>query len=196
MRTRLLAAFAIAAIGFLSACASAPTAAPRPTQPAPTTASTTTSTARTTVPKVAMPPLPKVAAANETIVKETPPPPPPPPAGVPCGAGADACVDLSANKSWLLKNGAVRYGPVPITHGRPGWETPPGTFHVGWKDIDHKSSEFNGAPMPFSVFFNGGIAFHQGSLSDLSHGCIHLSPSAAETFYNGLSVGDTVQVVP
>ena len=192
MRTKLLAGSAIAAIGFVSACAGAPTnAAPSPTQPAPTT--TTSTTTPTTVPEVAMPPLPKVAAAKETIVKETPPPPPP--TGVPCGAGVDACIDLSANKSWLLDDGAVSYGPVPITHGRPGWETPPGTFNVGWKDIDHKSSEFDGAPMPDSVFFNGGIAFHEGSLSDLSHGCIHLSPAAAETFYNALAVGDTVQVV-
>jgi lipoprotein-anchoring transpeptidase ErfK/SrfK len=138
-----------------------------------------------------MPPLPQVAAANATIVKTAPPPP----AGVPCGAGADACIDLSANKSWLISDGVVTYGPVPITHGRPGYLTPPGTFTVGWKDIDHKSSEFNDAPMPFSVFFNGGIAFHQGSLSDLSHGCIHLTRAAAETYYNGLAVGDTVQVV-
>jgi len=187
MRTRLLAGLAIASIGLVSACASTPTAAPPPTTPPVTTTPTTP----TTVPEVPMPPLPKVAAANETIVKE----PPPPPAGVPCGAGADACIDLSANKTWLISDGAVTFGPVPITHGRPGWETPPGTFHVGWKDIDHKSSEFDGAPMPYSVFFNGGIAFHEGSLSDLSHGCIHLSRSAAERYYNALSVGDTVQVV-
>lgn len=188
MRTRLLAGLAIASIGLLSACASTPTAAPSPTAPPVTS----TSTAPTTVPTVPMPPLPKVAAANETIVKEAPPPP----AGVPCGGGVDACIDLSANKTWLISDGAVTFGPAPITHGRPGWETPPGTFHVGWKDIDHKSSEFDNAPMPFSVFFNGGIAFHQGSLSDPSHGCIHLSRSAAETYYNALSVGDTVQVVP
>ena len=191
MRTRLLAGFAIASIGLLSACASTTTAAPHPTGPP---VPTTTSTSPTTVPEVAMPPLPKVAKANETIVKETPPPSPPP-AGVPCGAGVDACIDLSANKSWLLTDGAVTYGPVPITHGRPGWETPPGTFLVGWKDIDHLSSEFDNAPMPFSVFFNGGIAFHQGSLSDPSHGCIHLSYAAAEAYYNALAVGDTVQVV-
>ncbi|MGB3444215.1 MAG: L,D-transpeptidase [Actinophytocola sp.] len=188
MRTRLWVGVAIASIGLLSACASTPTAAPSPTTPPVTTTATTP----TTVPAVPMPPLPKVAAANETIVKKAPPPP----AGVPCGAGVDACIDLSANKTWLINDGAVAFGPAQITHGRPGHETPPGTFHVGWKDIDHKSSEFNDAPMPFSVFFNGGIAFHQGSLSALSHGCIHLSRSAAETFYNGLAVGDTVQVVP
>lgn len=190
MRTRLLVGLAIAGIGLLSACAGTPTAAPAPTAPPVTTS---TSTTPTTVPSVPMPSLPKVAAADETIVKEAPPPPP---AGVPCDAGADACIDLSANKSWLLADGAVSYGPVPITHGMPGWETPPGTFQVGWKHIDHKSSQFNNAPMPYSVFFNGGIAFHQGSLTDQSHGCIHLSWAAAEAFYNGLSVGDTVQVVP
>ena len=50
--------------------------------------------------------------------------------------------------------------------------------------------------MPYSVFFNGGIAFHEGSLYDLSHGCVHLSGSAAASFYSGLDVGDVVQVVP
>jgi lipoprotein-anchoring transpeptidase ErfK/SrfK len=46
------------------------------------------------------------------------------------------------------------------------------------------------------VFFNSGIAFHEGSLSALSHGCVHLSTSAAQAFYDGLAVGDVVQVVP
>ena len=88
------------------------------------------------------------------------------------------------------------YGPVPITHGRPGYRTPPGTFRVQWKDIDHKSSLFDDAPMPYSVFFNGGIAFHAGSLSQLSHGCVHLSTGAARTYYTTLRVADVVQVVP
>lgn len=186
---RALLGLAVVAVGLLSACATTDTAAPEPTSP-PTTTTTTSAVDPPPAP-VAMPPLPPVAAANATIVKKAPPPP----AGVPCGAGADACIDLSANKSWLIEDGAVSYGPVQITHGRPGYLTPPGTFHVGWKDIDHLSSEFNNAPMPYSVFFNGGIAFHEGSLSQLSHGCIHLSPAAAETFYNALAVGDTVQVV-
>lgn len=92
--------------------------------------------------------------------------------------------------------GRVTYGPVPITHGRPGWRTPTGTFRVTWKDIDHVSSEFNNAPMPYSVFFNGGIAFHAGSLTEQSHGCIHLSTTAAAKYYYTLRVGDIVQVVP
>jgi hypothetical protein len=195
MRRTFLLGFTALSIGLLSACGGgSDTAAPATETPAPTTSTSTSSEAPRPAEEVQLPPLPQVAEANETIVKTTPPPPPPP-AGVPCDAGADACIDLSANQTWLLKDGAVSYGPVPITHGRRGFETPPGTFTVGWKDIDHKSSIYNDAPMPFSVFFNGGIAFHQGSLSEPSHGCIHLSWEAAETFYNGLAVGDTVQVV-
>jgi hypothetical protein len=195
MRRTLLLGLAAISVGLLSACGSTNTAAPAPVGPTSTAPTTSTEVPAPPVEEAKLPPLPQVAEAKETIVKTTPPPPPPP-AGVPCDAGADACIDLSANQSWLLKDGAVVHGPVQITHGRPGFETPPGTFSVGWKDIDHKSSIYNNAPMPFSVFFNGGIAFHQGSLSEESHGCIHLSWAAAEAFYNGLAVGDKVQVVP
>ena len=183
-------------VGLVSACGSTNSAAPGPVAP---NTSTTTSTESVAPPveKPVVPPLPEVAEANETIVKTTPPPPPPPPVpeGVPCdAAGLDACVDLSANQAWLMKDGAVAMGPVPITHGRAGHRTPPGTFKVSFKNKDHVSSIYD-APMPYSVFFNGGIAFHQGSLSELSHGCIHLDKTAAKTFFSGLAVGDTVQVV-
>ncbi|EWC59557.1 putative secreted protein [Actinokineospora spheciospongiae] len=164
------------------------TAAPTTTTTvAPTTTTTTTVAPTTTKPK----PTTTTTKPKPTTTK----PKPAPSQGTPCTTDADACIDLSANQSWLLKDGQVVYGPVPITSGRPGYLTPPGTFKVQWKDIDHKSSEFDDAPMPYSVFFNSGIAFHQGSLKVKSHGCIHLSNAAAKTFYNGLKVGDVVQVV-
>jgi L,D-transpeptidase-like protein len=116
--------------------------------------------------------------------------------GVPCSAAAKACIDLSANTSWLMQNGTVTYGGVPITSGKPGYETPPGTFHVTYKDIDHWSRAYD-APMPYSVFFTDtGIAFHEGSLTAPSHGCVHLSQEAARTYYNALHPGDIVEVVP
>jgi hypothetical protein len=114
----------------------------------------------------------------------------------PCSAQAAACIDLSANTSWLMDNGVVTYGGVPITSGKPGYETPPGTFQVTYKDIDHWSRAYD-APMPYSVFFTtSGIAFHEGSLGDPSHGCIHLSNAAAQTYYANLQPGDVVEVVP
>lgn len=194
MRVMTSALAVATAVGVLTACGTTDDAsrAPLPAKPVPTTTAPTTASTNpgpTTLAK-----LPGVVEAHETIVKKAPPPPPPP-KGVPCGAGAAACVDLSANQAWLLAGGRVAVGPVPITTGRPGHETPPGLFHVQYKDIDHLSREFDDAPMPYSVFFNSGIAFHEGSLSALSHGCVHLSNSAAQAFFDGLAVGDVVQVV-
>lgn len=114
----------------------------------------------------------------------------------PCGNSAEACVDLSSNQAWLMDSGTVSYGPVPITSGKPGYETPPGLFKVSYKDRDHRSSIYNNAPMPYSVFFNDGIAFHADSLNEQSHGCIHLSTEAAKTFFYDLIPGDIVEVAP
>ena len=151
------------------------------------------------VPLPTVPAVPSVSGAPASAASPSPTTSPSPTpadaAAPPCAPAARACVDLSANRSWLLRDGRVTYGPVPITHGRKGFRTPPGTFRVAFKNRDHVSSIYD-AEMPWSVFFNGGVAFHEGSLSVLSHGCIHLSPAAARTWFDTLSVGDVVQVVP
>jgi hypothetical protein len=115
-------------------------------------------------------------------------------AKVPCSSSVRACVRLSTNQSWLLRGGKVVAGPVPISHGRRGFATPPGSFRVSYKNQDHVSSIYDQA-MPYSVFFNGGIAFHQGSVRQKSHGCIHLPGAAARTFFAELQPGDRVQVL-
>ncbi len=170
---------------------------------APTTSSTTaapTTTSATPTPSTTKP------APTSTTAKPKPKPKPKPAApasdpGVPCAAaaaasGTAACVDISAHKAWILQGGKVVYGPVPMLPGRKGYATPTGTFHVLSKEKVHLSKEFDNAPMPNSVFFYPGDAFHTGSLSVYSHGCIHLSASASLKFFNTLHVGDVVQVVP
>jgi len=50
--------------------------------------------------------------------------------------------------------------------------------------------------MPWSVFFaDGGIAFHSGSPTRSSAGCIHLSDPDARAWFNYMAMGDQVQVV-
>jgi hypothetical protein len=169
----------------------------------PTTSSTTaapTTTSATPTPSTTKP------APTSTTAKPKPKPKPKPAApasdpGVPCAAaaaasGTAACVDISAHKAWILQGGKVVYGPVPMLPGRKGYATPTGTFHVLSKEKVHLSKEFDNAPMPNSVFFYPGDAFHTGSLSVYSHGCIHLSASASLKFFTTLHVGDVVQVVP
>jgi lipoprotein-anchoring transpeptidase ErfK/SrfK len=205
MRGSWLVVGVVAVGAVLAACAQA---APVRNESAARPAASTTAPASTTT---TTPPITTTTTTTTTSTTPPPPPPPPPPkttstpkpkpkpaptGGTPCTIATGACVDLSANRSWLLEGGRVIYGPVPITHGRPGWRTPTGLYRVQWKDIDHKSALFDNAPMPYSVFFNGGIAFHAGSLSQQSHGCIHLSTTAAKMYYNKLQVGEAVQVVP
>jgi lipoprotein-anchoring transpeptidase ErfK/SrfK len=111
-----------------------------------------------------------------------------------CPEKALACVDLKDKVSWLQVNGVVMYGPVRIEPGSPGQLTPTGVFTVDRKDKHHISNEFN-EPMPDAVFFApGGIAFHVGSLTKGSHGCVHLTTRDANYYYEQLQIGATVAV--
>jgi hypothetical protein len=119
-----------------------------------------------------------------------------PPPTPPCTASAKACVDLNSQHAWLLVDGKPTRGPVEISSGAHGYETPAGTYKVTSKDKDHVSKEY-GSPMPYSVFFiaDAGIAFHEGHLVDGSAGCVRLEHEDAVAFFDTLKVGDEVQVV-
>jgi hypothetical protein len=114
-----------------------------------------------------------------------------------CPAAASACVDLSDHLTWLQSDGRISYGPVRMEPGPPGSRhaTPRGTFHVQWKaGPNYISTEYH-EPMPYAVFFApGGVAFHGGSLTTLSHGCVHLDMGSARYYYDHLPVGAEVVV--
>jgi hypothetical protein len=122
--------------------------------------------------------------------------------GTPCSSSARSCVDLESKQAWLIADGKVVRGPVKISSGGVGKETPVGhSFRVFRKEKDHKSGEFklaNGqpAPMPWSVFFaDGGIAFHEGNPETASAGCVKPDEEDARAFFTYLQVGDAVQIV-
>jgi hypothetical protein len=114
-----------------------------------------------------------------------------------CPAAAAACVDLSDDITWLQTGGRISYGPVQMEPGPPGTshQTPRGTFHVQWKaGANYVSTEYN-EPMPYAVFFApGGIAFHGGSLTKTSHGCVHLDIGSAKYYHDHLPIGAEVVV--
>ena len=115
--------------------------------------------------------------------------------GTPCTQAASACVSLEDGRAWLIDDGEIVRGPVAMSHGAAATPTPRGEFTVEWKNRDHRSREFNGAPMPYAVFFAaGGIAFHQGALDRPSAGCVRLASADAAAFYEFLDVGDRVEV--
>lgn len=115
--------------------------------------------------------------------------------GVPCSAAAVACVDLSRQLAWFVRGGAVVRGPVRVATGRSGFGTEVGTFSVYRKNRMWYSTIYDNAPMPYSVFFDGGEAFHEGSVYVRSHGCVHLGAGDAAWVFSFLHIGDEVQVV-
>jgi hypothetical protein len=114
-----------------------------------------------------------------------------------CPAAATACVDLARHLTWLQSGDLVTFGPVQMEPGRPGTrhQTPRGTFHVEWKAGPDFVSDVYHEPMPWATFFAaGGIAFHGGSLTEWSHGCVHLMLAAARYYNVHLPVGAEVAV--
>lgn len=112
-----------------------------------------------------------------------------------CAPAASACADLTAHLTWLQAGGRVTYGPVRMEPGGAGDPTPRGIFDVAWKAGPHYISTSYGVPIPYAVFFAaGGIAFHEGSLTASSHGCIHLTMAAARYYNEHLLVGAEVDV--
>lgn len=113
-----------------------------------------------------------------------------------CPAKATACVDLTRHLTWLQSAGRVTFGPVSAEPGPPGsaHATPRGTFEVSWKAGPDFVSNIYNEPMPWAVFFApGGIAFHGGSLTTPSHGCVHLT--VADAHYYNQHLPDGAEVV-
>jgi L,D-transpeptidase catalytic domain len=114
-----------------------------------------------------------------------------------CPPAASACVDLTDHITWLQSDGRVTFGPVRMEPGPPGTPhaTPRGTFHVQWKAGANYISTTYHEPMPWAVFFApGGVAFHGGSLTTPSHGCVHLTIGNALYYHNHLPIGAEVVV--
>jgi L,D-transpeptidase catalytic domain len=114
-----------------------------------------------------------------------------------CPAAAAACADLTRHITWLQAGGRVTFGPVQMEPGKPGGahQTPRGTFQVAWKAGPSLVSNTYHEPMPWAVFFApGGIAFHGGSLTAWSHGCLHLAIANAHYYNEHLPIGAEVVV--
>jgi hypothetical protein len=114
-----------------------------------------------------------------------------------CPPAAAACVDLSRHLTWLQSDGKVTFGPVRMEPGPPGSAnaTPRGTFTVLWKGGPNVISNIYNEPMPWAVqFTSGGVAFHAGSLTLPSHGCVHLTMANAHYYNEHLAIGAEVVV--
>ena len=141
--------------------------------------------------------------------------------GVP--GAAKIIVSISEQHAYFFK-GKNLVGETTVSTGKPGFGTPPGSYTVLSKDAAHVStvfgdyvddlgnvvksnidsrkdsrppgSHYDGARMPYAMFFRGGYAMHQGYVPPYaaSHGCIRVPKEMAETFFNNAPVGTPVIV--
>ncbi|MEQ5869870.1 L,D-transpeptidase [Sagittula sp. NFXS13] len=99
-----------------------------------------------------------------------------------------AKVDISTQTMTVIYNGQITY-QWPVSTARTGKYTPRGAWSAKWLSRNHKSSLYNNAPMPFSIFFNGNYAIHgTNQISRLgrpaSAGCVRLHPEHAAVLFD------------
>jgi hypothetical protein len=111
------------------------------------------------------------------------------PLATPSLANVVIAIDKSSQTMSVSVDGAERYN-WPVSTGRPGYETPSGTFKPNRMDADHFSQEWDNAPMPHTIFFDlRGHAVH-GFFDvkhlglPVSHGCVRLAPPNATVLFD------------
>jgi lipoprotein-anchoring transpeptidase ErfK/SrfK len=77
----------------------------------------------------------------------------------------------------------------PVSTGRSGYATPAGAYQPYRLATMWRSRQYEDAPMPFSIFFEGGYAIHGTSSvralgSVASHGCVRLATENAEALFH------------
>lgn len=103
-------------------------------------------------------------------------------------ARIEARVDISQQKMRVYQNGRLKY-TWAVSTARKGKVTPTGTWRAKWLSKNHKSSRYNNAPMPYSIFYSGNFAIHGTNQirrlgRPASAGCVRLHPENARRLFN------------
>ncbi|MCS0496200.1 L,D-transpeptidase [Ancylobacter sp. MQZ15Z-1] len=103
-------------------------------------------------------------------------------------------VSLPDQRCYVYRNG-VRIGVSTCSTGRAGHATPVGVFTILQKDVDHHSSIYDDASMPYTERLTwSGVALHAGGLPGYpsSHGCVHLPLAFAKLVFSVTHYGTPV----
>jgi len=133
-------------------------------------------------------------------------------------------IDLRTQRAYFYKGNELA-GVSPVSTGRPGYETPAGSFRITQKSPAHRSNlygdyvdaagnivlpnvdirrdkgppgtTFRGASMPHFLRFNDAVGMHGGYLPGYpaSSGCVRLPDEMARHFFANAPTGTPVVVV-
>jgi lipoprotein-anchoring transpeptidase ErfK/SrfK len=128
-----------------------------------------------------------------------PPPPPsePPTANEALASGVLIVVSIPSQRLYVFRDGDL-WDSSKVSTGKRGHETPTGTFPILQKKVDHRSTLYDDAPMPFMQRLTwGGVALHAGMVPGYpaSHGCIRLPRAFAKKLYGVTGFSSTAVIV-
>jgi lipoprotein-anchoring transpeptidase ErfK/SrfK len=104
---------------------------------------------------------------------------------------------LAAQRVFVFRSGRL-IAVSTVSTGRPGNETPTGTFPILQKKREHFSNLYDGAPMPNMQRLTwDGVALHAGAIPGrpASHGCVRLPAEFSRLLYGVTSIGSVVHIV-
>lgn len=98
-----------------------------------------------------------------------------------------AHVSITSQEMKVYHEGRLIY-TWPVSTAKAGKITPPGTFVPEVLSKYHRSKRYNGAPMPFAIFYDGNYAIHGTDQikrlgKPASHGCVRLDPKNAKILF-------------
>lgn len=108
-------------------------------------------------------------------------------AGAADAASLVARVDVPSQTMQVIHYGKMIH-TWKVSTARPGYITPAGSWRPKRMHTMWHSRKYDMAPMPYSVFYDGGYAIHGTSAvsrlgTPASHGCVRLETTNAKAFY-------------
>lgn len=106
-------------------------------------------------------------------------------------------VNIAEQRAYVYRGQAL-VAATTVSTGKDGKETPSGTFTILQKQVDHRSTLYNSAPMPFMQRLTwDGIAIHAGRNPGFpaSHGCVRVPLEFAKKLFEITAVGTQVTVI-
>ncbi len=109
----------------------------------------------------------------------------------------EVVVSIPQQIAYVFRGGTL-IGVSTVSTGKPGHDTPTGTFEILQKRREHYSNLYDNAPMPFMQRLTwDGIALHAGEIPGrpASHGCVRLPMAFARQLFAVTQLGATVRIV-
>ena len=124
-------------------------------------------------------------------------PPPPPTPKEALRDGVLIVVSLVSQRAFVFRKGA-EWDSTEVSTGKPGKDTPVGSFTILQKKVLHRSTLYDDAPMPYMQRITwDGVALHAGRVPGYpaSHGCIRLPKAFAQKLYGITNFSSTIVMV-